>query len=216
MLFPVLPPMAAYAAPCDNDSVIHVQLTPNTNGRGARSTSMDTYNLDVTCVHISSIGDRSLTTPAFAEAGWMENPHDEIIDCDQTDTKPITFTFYVRVNGTGNCWPATNGQTINDGTLHDYMVRDNNLDGNWVLSVDGDAKQSPDLGVFTTGQPIANAERRVSSDPNKVEIPNLKRMDANQNWVNWDFPLTVTDNDIDWDLCSDAAQNLILRVRQTC
>lgn len=173
---------------------------------------MVTFNLTVECVHISSIADGSLTTPAYTEAGWLENPEDLIAQCAVTDTKPKVFTFFQRVNGTNNCWT---GQEINDGTLHDYVVRDNNLDGNWVLSVDGDPKQTPDLGIFTTGEPVGNAERRVNGDGNRADIPNLQRMNVNADWVDFDTPLRPNDNDNNWGACS-ADLPTELNVTQAC
>ena len=153
------------------------------------------------------------STPAFTESGWLENPTGFIQQCTQTAGKPAWFTAYVRNNGTLTCQPGT---TFNDGTVHSYSVHDNNLDGNWVLEVDNSPKLTPDLGTFTTGQPIANAERRVSTDPNRVDIPNLQRMDASQAWVSYDSPLTVTDNDPSWNACPAALQNFELHVSNTC
>jgi hypothetical protein len=212
----LLPPQAAWAAPCTNAGRKHVLESPASNGRGNRSSNMDTFNTGIVCARVSSIADFSTTSPAFVEAGWLENPHDYLFHCQTTDTKPRIFTTFVRTNNTGNC---ETGQEINDGTRHYYIVRDNALDGNWVLVIDGSnsAKQTPDLGAFTTGQPDANAERYVSGDENHVYIPNLQRMNVNADWVDWDAPFRhVEDNDPNWGSCNSDLQNLIMNVTQAC
>jgi hypothetical protein len=197
-LIGVVAPQPALAAPCTGAQIIHLQAVPGTNGRGARSTSMVTFNAAVTCAHISSIGDRSTSgNGVFTEAGWLENPAGLII-CGTTSGVPKWFVFWVVASGAATC---VTGSNVGAGSTHSYAVRDNEQDGIWNLVFDNVTQATPNMGTFVTGQPIANGERRVSSDPGIVDIKGLQRMDSTASWVSWTNTSGI-DNDPGFLICT--------------
>ncbi len=208
----IVPAPRAWGVGCSGASLIHVQAVPGTNGRGARSTSMATFDATVTCVHISSIGDRSTSgNGVFVEAGWLENPLGLII-CSATSGSPIWFMFRVTSTGVAEC---ISGSTLTAGTNHSFSAHDDNLNGMWQMNFDGSLIVTWNMGTFTTGQPVGNGERRVASDPGHVNIGGLQRMDATASWVNWTNTFVFEDTDPIYNACT-ASFPTRLQVTSTC